>query len=77
MLAVVVDDHDSHISHIIRGDDHLSNAAKQVLIYEALGWRVPIFAHIPLIFGDDGSAPGPATIQGGIGGERSEAESRA
>ena len=54
MLAVVVDDHDSRISHIIRGDDHLSNAAKQALIYEALGWRVPIFAHIPLIFGDDG-----------------------
>jgi glutamyl-tRNA synthetase len=54
MLAVVVDDHDSGITHIIRGDDHLSNAAKQTLIYEALDWKVPIFAHIPLIFGDDG-----------------------
>ena len=54
MLAVVVDDHDSHITHIIRGDDHLSNAAKQKLIYKALDWDIPIFAHIPLILGDDG-----------------------
>ena len=54
MLAVVVDDHDSNITHFIRGDDHLSNAAKQKLIYQAMDWRIPIFAHIPLIFGEDG-----------------------
>ena len=54
MLAVVVDDHDSKITHIIRGDDHLSNAAKQKLIYDAMGWKIPSFAHIPLIFGEDG-----------------------
>ena len=54
MLAVVVDDHDSNVTHIIRGDDHLSNAAKQKLIYQAMDWRIPIFAHIPLIFGEDG-----------------------
>src|SRR5512141_3235081 len=55
MLAVVVDDHDMNITHIIRGDDHLTNAARQKHIYEALGWTVPIFAHIPLIHGPDGS----------------------
>ena len=54
MLAVVVDDHDSNVTHIIRGDDHLSNAAKQKLIYQAMDWRIPTFAHIPLIFGEDG-----------------------
>jgi len=54
MLAVVVDDHDMNVSHIIRGDDHLSNAARQTFIYQALGWRVPEFAHIPLIHGPDG-----------------------
>ncbi len=54
MLAVVVDDHDMQISHIIRGDDHLVNAARQSLIYEALGWKTPAFAHIPLIHGPDG-----------------------
>ena len=54
MLAVVVDDHDSNVTHIIRGDDHLSNAAKQKLIYQAMDWKIPIFAHIPLIFGEDG-----------------------
>ena len=53
-LAVVVDDFDSNISHVIRGDDHLANAPKQKLIYQALGWHVPIFAHIPLIHGSDG-----------------------
>jgi glutamyl-tRNA synthetase len=42
------------VTHIIRGDDHLSNAAKQKLIYQAMDWRIPIFAHIPLIFGEDG-----------------------
>jgi glutamyl-tRNA synthetase len=55
MLAVVVDDHDMDITHIIRGDDHLTNGARQKQIYEALGWKVPIMAHIPLIHGPDGS----------------------
>lgn len=55
MLAVVVDDHDMSVSHIIRGDDHLTNGARQKHIYEALGWNVPIMAHIPLIHGPDGS----------------------
>ena len=54
MLAVVVDDHDMGITHVIRGDDHLVNAGRQKLIYEALGWDVPNFAHVPLIFGPDG-----------------------
>ncbi|MBI4273814.1 MAG: glutamate--tRNA ligase [Rhizobiales bacterium] len=55
MLAVVVDDHDMKVTHIIRGDDHLTNGARQKQIYEALGWPVPIMAHIPLIHGPDGS----------------------
>jgi glutamyl-tRNA synthetase len=55
MLAVVVDDHDMGITHIIRGDDHLNNAARQSQIYQALGWAVPVMAHIPLIHGPDGS----------------------
>ena len=55
MLAVVVDDHDMAVTHIIRGDDHLNNAARQTLIYQAMGWEVPSFAHIPLIHGDDGA----------------------
>jgi glutamyl-tRNA synthetase len=55
MLAVVVDDHDMGITHIIRGVDHLTNAARQKHIYEALGWDVPVMAHIPLIHGPDGS----------------------
>jgi glutamyl-tRNA synthetase len=55
MLAVVVDDHDMDITHIIRGDDHLTNAARQTQIYDALGWSVPVMAHIPLIHGPDGS----------------------
>jgi glutamyl-tRNA synthetase len=54
MLAVVVDDHDMEISHIIRGDDHFVNAARQQQVYEALGWEVPQFAHMPLIHGSDG-----------------------
>lgn len=54
-LAVVVDDHDMGVTHIIRGDDHLTNAAKQVVMYEAMGWAVPEFAHIPLIHGPDGA----------------------
>src|SRR3954469_6841171 len=55
MLAVVVDDHDMGVTHIIRGDDHLTNGARQKQIYEALGWNVPVMAHIPLIHGPDGA----------------------
>ena len=55
MLAVVVDDRDMDVTHIIRGDDHLTNAARQKQIYDALGWPVPVMAHIPLIHGPDGS----------------------
>ncbi len=55
MLAVVVDDHDMGVTHIIRGDDHLTNAARQTQIYRALGWEVPVMAHIPLIHGPDGA----------------------
>ncbi|MEJ6503778.1 MAG: glutamate--tRNA ligase [Rhodobacter sp.] len=54
MLAVVVDDHDMGVSHVIRGDDHLNNAARQNMIYQAMGWDIPIWAHIPLIHGPDG-----------------------
>lgn len=54
-LAVVVDDHDMGITHIIRGDDHLNNAARQCLIYQALDWDLPAFAHVPLIHGPDGA----------------------
>ena len=52
-LAVVVDDHEMAISHIIRGDDHLSNTPKHVLLFQAFGWTCPIFAHVPLILGAD------------------------
>ncbi|NHF72657.1 glutamate--tRNA ligase [Paracoccus xiamenensis] len=54
MHAVVVDDHDMGVTHIIRGDDHLTNAARQAQIYDAMGWKRPVFAHIPLIHGTDG-----------------------
>ena len=54
-LAVVVDDHDMGVTHIIRGDDHLTNAARQTLVYQALGWDAPTMAHIPLIHGPDGA----------------------
>ena len=54
MLAVVVDDHDMGVTHVIRGDDHLNNAARQMMVYEAMGWDVPVWAHIPLIHGPDG-----------------------
>ncbi|MCY4305679.1 MAG: glutamate--tRNA ligase [Aestuariivita sp.] len=54
MLAVVVDDHDMGITHIIRGDDHLNNAARQMMIYQAMEWDIPIWVHIPLIHGPDG-----------------------
>ena len=55
MHAVVVDDHDMGVTHIIRGDDHLTNAARQTIIYQAMGWEVPKMAHIPLIHGADGA----------------------
>jgi glutamyl-tRNA synthetase len=54
MLAVVVDDHDMGVTHVIRGDDHLNNAARQMQIYRRLGWAEPVWAHIPLIHGPDG-----------------------
>ena len=54
MLAVVVDDYDMGVTHVIRGDDHLNNAARQMLVYAAMGWPLPVYAHIPLIFGPDG-----------------------
>lgn len=54
MLAVVVDDHDMGVTHVIRGDDHLNNAARQMMIYDAMGWDVPVWGHIPLIHGGDG-----------------------
>jgi glutamyl-tRNA synthetase len=55
MHAVVVDDHDMGVTHIIRGDDHLTNAARQQVIYDAMSWPVPVMAHIPLIHGADGA----------------------
>ncbi|MCB2115137.1 MAG: glutamate--tRNA ligase [Rhodobacteraceae bacterium] len=54
MLAVVVDDHDMGVTHVIRGDDHLNNAARQQMVYNAMGWEIPVWAHIPLIHGPDG-----------------------
>lgn len=54
MLAVVVDDHDMGVTHVIRGDDHLANAARQMTVYDAMGWDVPVWAHVPLIHGNDG-----------------------
>ena len=55
MLAVVVDDHDMGVTHVIRGDDHLNNAFRQLPIYRAMGWPEPVYAHIPLIHGSDGA----------------------
>jgi glutamyl-tRNA synthetase len=54
MLSVVVDDHDMGVTHVIRGDDHLTNAARQIPIFHAMGWTPPLFAHVPLIHGEDG-----------------------
>ncbi|MDF1873470.1 glutamate--tRNA ligase [Vannielia sp.] len=54
MLAVVVDDYDMGVTHVIRGDDHLNNAARQCHIYHAMGWPLPVYAHVPLILGPDG-----------------------
>jgi glutamyl-tRNA synthetase len=55
MLAVVVDDHDMGVTHVIRGDDHLNNTFRQNIIYRAMGWEIPVYAHLPLILGPDGS----------------------
>ncbi len=55
MLSVVVDDHDMGVTHVIRGDDHLTNAFRQTQLFRALGWQTPVFAHIPLIHGSDGA----------------------
>jgi glutamyl-tRNA synthetase len=55
MLSVVVDDYDMGVTHVIRGDDHLNNAARQMMLIQALGWPVPVYAHIPLIHGPDGA----------------------
>jgi glutamyl-tRNA synthetase len=54
MLSVVVDDYDMGVSHVIRGDDHLTNAARQRQIIEAMGWPVPTYGHLPLLHGEDG-----------------------
>jgi glutamyl-tRNA synthetase len=55
MLAVVVDDHDMGVTHVIRGDDHLNNAFRQLAIIKAMGWPEPVYAHVPLIHGQDGA----------------------
>ncbi|MCK5383990.1 MAG: glutamate--tRNA ligase [Alphaproteobacteria bacterium] len=55
MLSVVVDDHDMGVTHVIRGDDHLNNTFRQKIIFDAMGWDVPIFAHLPLLHGADGA----------------------
>ena len=55
MLSVVVDDHDMGVTHVIRGDDHLTNTFRQIQIYRACGWDIPRFGHIPLIYGPDGA----------------------
>jgi glutamyl-tRNA synthetase len=55
MLSVVADDHDMGVTHVIRGDDHLNNTFRQNVIYEAMGWPVPAYAHLPLILGPDGA----------------------
>ncbi len=55
MLAVVVDDHDMGVTHVIRGDDHLNNTFRQNLVYESMGWDIPLYAHLPLILGPDGA----------------------
>lgn len=52
-MAVVVDDHDMGVTHVLRGDDHVSNTPKQILLYQALGWELPVFGHVPMILGPD------------------------
>ncbi len=67
MLAVVVDDHDMGITHVIRGDDHLNNAFRQAQVFKAMGWALPAFAHIPLIHGPDGAKM--SKRHGALGGD--------
>jgi glutamyl-tRNA synthetase len=55
MLAVVVDDYDMGVTHVLRGDDHLNNAFRQKVIYDAMGWDLPVYGHMPLIHGEDGA----------------------
>jgi glutamyl-tRNA synthetase len=55
MLAVVVDDHDMGVTHVMRGDDHFNNTFRQNVIYQAMGWTIPVYAHLPLILGPDGA----------------------
>jgi glutamyl-tRNA synthetase len=55
LLAVVVDDHDMGVTHVIRGDDHLNNTFRQNIIYDAMGWKQPVYGHLPLILGPDGT----------------------
>ncbi len=54
MLSASVDDHDSNVTHVIRGQDHITNTFKQILLLNALGWNLPVYAHIPLIYSTDG-----------------------
>jgi glutamyl-tRNA synthetase len=55
MLSVVVDDHDMGVTHVIRGDDHLNNTFRQNIIYDAMAWKIPEYAHLPMILGPDGA----------------------
>ena len=66
MLAVVVDYHDMGVTHVIRGDDHLNNAARQIQIYRAMGWELPTYAHIPLIHGPDGKKMSKRHVETGV-----------
>jgi len=70
MLAVVVDDHDMGVTHVIRGDDHLINAGRQQLIYQALGWDIPDWTHVPLIHGPDGKKLSKRKAAAGVGDYR-------
>ena len=72
MLSVVVDDHDMGVTHVIRGDDHLNNAARQAILFQALGWTVPEFAHVPLIHGADGAKLSKRHGAAGVGTYRDE-----
>lgn len=76
MLSVVVDDHDMSVTHIIRGDDHLTNAARQIVIYNGMGWPVPEMGHIPLIHGPDGAKLSKRHGALGVGAYRQIAEHR-
>jgi len=70
MLSVVVDDHDMGVTHILRGDDHLTNAFRQYQLYRAMGWDVPVFGHVPLLHGPDGKKLSKRHGALGVGGYR-------